>query len=412
MSELGREHDIQHELDMYAQAKHSRILQCMGHFWKKRGRKTLTLILEYADHGDLRQHIERQRQRFEEAHIWLLISQLAHGLAHLHSKGIVHRDIKSSNVLVFNANVTDVKIGDLGVSRRMSDDTIFLRSMYGTPLYASPEVLENKPYDEKTDIWSLGVLSYELAALAHPFSSDNIVSLAKTIERGKYDPLPKVYSTALHEIVAQMLSARPKDRPSALRVAQYADSQMDAFKASEAAAEHHAVSSTEGTVGGDQEARRGISPESKAPEGKNDSPAPPEAAKMSKRDRRLARRAQERKHKRRQMDGYERRPQTAAPAIRAITSAQKLKEQKSVPSDDKVPVSASRSRRKKVELAEAYRELAIRANERRSKSSAADCRSASRRPQTSVPRRKRPSPKHGRFNFITGTWISCAADIL
>jgi NIMA (never in mitosis gene a)-related kinase len=66
-----------------------------------------------------------------------------------------------------------VKIADLGVGRQVSQQTLMLKTFYGTPLYASPELCANQSYNEKTDIWSLGVVLYELAALTTPFGDCN-----------------------------------------------------------------------------------------------------------------------------------------------------------------------------------------------------------------------------------------------
>ena len=62
------------------------------------------------------------------------------------------------------------------MSREVSQQTLFLQTMYGTPLYASPELCQGKPYDEKTDIWSLGVVLYEMAALRPPFNADSLIA--------------------------------------------------------------------------------------------------------------------------------------------------------------------------------------------------------------------------------------------
>lgn len=94
---------------------------------------------------------------FDESEIWALFFQICLGINELHSKGIVHRDIKSLNVML-NSNRTIAKIADLGVSRQVSNQTMFLTTFYGTPLYASPELCNGSPYTEKTDVWSLGVV--------------------------------------------------------------------------------------------------------------------------------------------------------------------------------------------------------------------------------------------------------------
>merc|ERR1719408_127838 len=110
------------------------------------------------------------------------------GLAHMHSKGIVHRDVKSLNLLLTESGV--VKVGDFGVSRQMSDQTICLNSFYGTPLYLSPELVEGRPYSQTTDVWSLGVVLYELLALKPPFDGNCLQDVISAVVRGSFTPLP------------------------------------------------------------------------------------------------------------------------------------------------------------------------------------------------------------------------------
>ena len=153
-------------------------------------------MLEYVGGGDLYHEILRRRSRrehFSEEDVWTLFRDMSHGLQHLHENGVIHRDIKSLNILLTEDKQT-AKIADLGVSRQVSEDTLMLQSFYGTPLYASPELCENKPYNEKTDIWSLGVVLYEMATLYPPFNSKNLVGLALKIKEGTYESLPPMYS--------------------------------------------------------------------------------------------------------------------------------------------------------------------------------------------------------------------------
>jgi serine/threonine protein kinase len=86
--------------------------------------------------------------------------QILNGLRHLHQNRIVHRDIKSLNIFLTKDGLC--KLGDFGVSRQMTEQTMMLNSFYGTPLYLSPEIIAGHGYTEKTDVWSLGVLLFEL----------------------------------------------------------------------------------------------------------------------------------------------------------------------------------------------------------------------------------------------------------
>ncbi len=108
-----------------------------------------------------------------------------------------------------------IKLGDLGISREVNEGTQFLSTFCGTPLYASPELFESKPYNEKTDIWSLGVVLYEIASLRHPFEGKTIRSLADNICRASYCPQPLGrYSVNVHRMVSALLQKDFICRPS------------------------------------------------------------------------------------------------------------------------------------------------------------------------------------------------------
>lgn len=87
-------------------------------------------------------------------------------------------------------------------------------TVVGTPYYLSPEIVENKKYNAKSDIWSLGVVIYELAALQVPFTGSNLPQLVVSITRGKYAPPPVHFSKNLHELINLMLKQDPAQRPT------------------------------------------------------------------------------------------------------------------------------------------------------------------------------------------------------
>lgn len=115
----------------------------------------------------------------------------------------MHRDIKSANILVGTNGAC--KLADFNVSKVVNGPNGLLRTQTGTPYYASPEVWNDKPYSFKSDIWSLGCVLYEMAALRPPFKSSDMKGLFKKVTKAEYPPLPNRYSKEFREIINLML---------------------------------------------------------------------------------------------------------------------------------------------------------------------------------------------------------------
>jgi NIMA (never in mitosis gene a)-related kinase len=121
-------------------------------------------------------------------------------LKHLHDRKILHRDIKCQNVFLTKSSI--IKLGDFGIARVLNHTLEVARSMVGTPYYLSPEIYEGRPYAFKSDIWSLGVLLYELLALKPPFDGINMHFLGMKVVKGEYSPLPSHYSREVKTLVS------------------------------------------------------------------------------------------------------------------------------------------------------------------------------------------------------------------
>jgi NIMA (never in mitosis gene a)-related kinase len=107
-----------------------------------------------------------------------------------------------------------IKLGDFGIARVMRHTVDVTRSLVGTPYYLSPEIIDSQPYSFKSDIWSLGVLLYELCALRPPFEGQSMNILCMQIVRGKPPALPAVFSKPLRQLVQQCLTVDVKKRIS------------------------------------------------------------------------------------------------------------------------------------------------------------------------------------------------------
>ena len=175
---------------------------------------SLNIVMEFADGGDLSKSIEFNKKKhlhFEEKLIWEWISQLLNGLLYLHTNHIMHRDLKSANIFLMKNGL--LKIGDLNVSKLSKNN--YARTKTGTPYYLAPEVWEDKPYDYKCDIWSLGCIIYELCTLSPPFRGKNFKELFSNIKNGYYNPISNYYSDDLKQVIGMMLKTNPINRPSA-----------------------------------------------------------------------------------------------------------------------------------------------------------------------------------------------------
>eukprot|EP01060_Flectonema_neradi_P035606 TRINITY_DN6599_c1_g1_i1.p1 TRINITY_DN6599_c1_g1~~TRINITY_DN6599_c1_g1_i1.p1 ORF type:complete len:468 (+),score=90.97 TRINITY_DN6599_c1_g1_i1:53-1456(+) len=202
------------EVAVLAQLDHPNITKFIESF--EHGNK-IYIIMEYADGGDLATKIKKQkrelRKPFSEEQILTYFIQVCLALKHLHKKHILHRDLKTMNVFLTSSDV--VKLGDFGVSKQLG--TVGLaNTVCGTPYYFSPEMCRNEPYSSKCDVWSLGVMLYELIMLTKPFQAKDIKSLMQVIATGVYHPINDKlgHSEELRELTRSLLNLDPAQRPN------------------------------------------------------------------------------------------------------------------------------------------------------------------------------------------------------
>ncbi|XP_043988696.1 serine/threonine-protein kinase Nek5-like isoform X11 [Gambusia affinis] len=199
------------EVTLLSQMKHPNIVSFIATFQEQ---GSLYIVMEYCDGGDLLKKISMQRGiPFSEAQIVDWFIQICLGLKHIHDRKILHRDIKSQNIFLTSGGMK-VKLGDFGIARILNNTLEMARTCVGTPYYLSPEICESRPYNNKTDIWSLGCVLYELCSLRHPFEGNSLRQLVSKICRGHYAPVPGRYSHDLRLLVTQLFKVNPRDRPS------------------------------------------------------------------------------------------------------------------------------------------------------------------------------------------------------
>uniref|UniRef100_A0A1I8F6K6 non-specific serine/threonine protein kinase n=1 Tax=Macrostomum lignano TaxID=282301 RepID=A0A1I8F6K6_9PLAT len=160
--------NLKKEIDIMQGLKHQNIVRMLDTFETE---KEVVAVTEYA-HGELLQILEDDMQLPEEI-VRSIACQLVSALYYLHAHSILHRDMKPQNILLGNNGA--VKLCDFGFARSMGINTMVLTSIKGTPLYMSPELMEEKPYDHSADLWALGCILYELLTGSPPFSTNNII---------------------------------------------------------------------------------------------------------------------------------------------------------------------------------------------------------------------------------------------
>ncbi|NXK03868.1 NEK5 kinase, partial [Herpetotheres cachinnans] len=201
----------QKEVTLLAKMKHANIVTFYASLQEK---NKLYIVMEYCDGGDLMKRINMQHGvLFDEDQILSWFVQISLGLKHMHDKKILHRDVKAENIFLSN-NGKVAKLGDFGIARQLNSTMEFAHTCVGTPYYLSPEICENRPYNNKTDIWSLGCVLYELCALKHPFEGNSLHQLVLKICRGRFHPVSPSYSYDLRILISQLFKISPRDRPS------------------------------------------------------------------------------------------------------------------------------------------------------------------------------------------------------
>ena len=207
--------DVLNESNILAKLDHPNIIKFYDVFESKKPKHMINIVTEYADGGDLSEKIKERKNKnnnFTESEILDYFTQICLAIRHIHKKKIIHRDLKSGNIFLMKNGF--VKLGDFGIAKGFQKTMDKAKTMVGTPYYLSPEILENKPYDSKSDIWALGVLLYEMMTFKMPFNANSLPMLSVKIMRGNYIPPPTIYTKDLRELVAKCLTVDAKMRPT------------------------------------------------------------------------------------------------------------------------------------------------------------------------------------------------------
>lgn len=175
----------QNECQVLKLLNHPNVIEYYENFLED---KALMIAMEYAPGGTLAEFIQKRcNSLLEEETILHFFVQILLALHHVHTHLILHRDLKTQNILLDKHRMV-VKIGDFGISKILSSKSKAY-TVVGTPCYISPELCEGKPYNQKSDIWALGCVLYELASLKRAFEAANLPALVLKIMSGTFAPI-------------------------------------------------------------------------------------------------------------------------------------------------------------------------------------------------------------------------------
>ncbi|GBM07397.1 Serine/threonine-protein kinase Nek1 [Araneus ventricosus] len=210
LNETDRQHAL-NEVSILSKCKHKHIIR-----YKDAVIETdlkLSIVMEYAEGGDLHTAILKQRGvPFSEHRIISWFIQICLALQYIHYQNTLHRDLKSQNIFLTRNKM--IKVGDFGIARVLKNPEELAKTAIGTPYYLSPEICQRKPYNHKSDIWALGCILFEMAALEHAFQAVDFIHLVSLILKGNRKELPRHCSSIIQDLVKDLLEFDPEKRPS------------------------------------------------------------------------------------------------------------------------------------------------------------------------------------------------------
>ncbi|CAD8095365.1 unnamed protein product [Paramecium sonneborni] len=175
------------------------------------GDKLNIVIIDYCEGGDLSKFIDQNGSMLDEHTATQILIQIVNGFREVIAKGYIHRDVKPANILIKNGIF---KLADFGFATKVLNNEI-LNQQVGTPLYMAPQLLENIPYTSKCDIWSLGIIAYEMIYGRQPWPCRDMKSYLKNIKCYPLRfPIDKAVSEQYKNFVRQCLKVDENQRIS------------------------------------------------------------------------------------------------------------------------------------------------------------------------------------------------------
>ena len=197
------------ETDIMMKLKHPNIITLYDTIIDE-NTENVYLIMDYYSRGDFSNFL--RKRPLKEKYAIKYLKQLSEGLKYLLSNNIIHRDLKPQNILI--TNIGDIKITDFGFARYFDND-LLIQTICGSPLYMAPEIMKSQKYDYKSDLWSVGIIFYEMLVGCTPFKSKNIYELIRKIENDEVK-VPSKFKLSINcqNLLYSLLKKNPEERIS------------------------------------------------------------------------------------------------------------------------------------------------------------------------------------------------------
>ena len=158
--------NIQSEIDIMKKVAHENIVQLYDIYQTT---NNMYIVTELCQDGDLLKLLQR-RKKIPEGEAKMLLKDIVNGTKYLHKSGIIHRDLKPANILIKEGTC---KLSDFGFAKSLQNEDVIMKSIVGTPLYMSPQILQKEKYTSKSDLWSIGLIYYEMLHGRTPWPAQN-----------------------------------------------------------------------------------------------------------------------------------------------------------------------------------------------------------------------------------------------
>jgi serine/threonine protein kinase len=202
------EKNMEKELQVIRKLKHRNIIDFID---MKPTKNNYYYVFEYCEGQELKELIN-EKGRLDEIEAQKLFKQLADAMVYLNQNDVVHRDLKPANIMVSKSG--ELKIIDFGLSRIFNKETEdLMTTVLGTPLYQAPEIINGIGFDEKTDLWSIGVILYQMVMGTLPFTAKTKDELKDKLKQAEYPRLPDIkLSEYCTNMIKSLIVVNPTER--------------------------------------------------------------------------------------------------------------------------------------------------------------------------------------------------------